>query len=102
MPHPFEAIITDSQRRAHRPEELSARSLSIWDELKEMIQSTPYTIDEWAEVAKKTGGTQGMFFAAHLEVIKSHLKFVEKRKKIERPRALHFNTIPPSRLVKKV
>jgi hypothetical protein len=102
MSEQVKAIITESKRRANRTEELFARSISIWEDLEGMIKSTPYTIDDWAEIAKKTEGVQGMFFAAHLEVIKSHLQFVKKRKILERPRVAHFNTIPPSRLIKKV
>ncbi|MFZ4115089.1 MAG: hypothetical protein ACOYK6_00020 [Chthoniobacterales bacterium] len=102
MSEQFKAIITESKRRANRTEELFARSISIWEDLEGLIKSTPYTIEDWTEIAKKTEGVKGMFFAAHLEVIKSHLQLAKKRKILERPRATHFNTIPPSRLIKKV
>ena len=95
-------VTYESKRRFNRTEELFARSLSIWNDLEEIIKSTPYTIDEWTEIAKKKEGADGVFFSAHLEVMKSHLASVKKRKHLEKPRFAHFNTIPPSRLIKKV
>lgn len=98
----FQDLIAESKRRAHRTEELFARSHSIWKELDEMIRSTSHTIDDWTEIAKKKEGAKGLFFSAHLEVIKMHLQFIKKRRPMERPLLIHFNKIPPSRLIKKV
>jgi hypothetical protein len=102
MSERFPDLIIESKRRAHRTEELFARSLSMWKELDEKIRATPHTIEDWTEIAKKTQGAKGIFFSAHLEVIQSHLHFVKKRHVTERPRPAHFNKIPPSRLIKKV
>ena len=102
MQEQIKAFIVESKRRANRTQELFARSFSIWEELDNIVKSTPYTLDDWIEIAKKTGGVKGMFFSAHLEVIKSHHDFAKTRKSLERPRIAHFNTIPPSRLIRKV
>jgi hypothetical protein len=102
MKEKIKSFILESKRSANRTQELFARSLSIWEELDAIIKSTPYSIDNWVEIAKKTEGAKGIFFSAHLEVIKSHHQLAKKRKKLEKPRASHLNTIPPSRLIKKV
>ena len=95
MSERFQDLIIESKRRAHRTEELFARSLSMWKELDERIRATPHTIEDWTEIAKKTQGAKGIFFSAHLH-------FVKKRQATERSRPAHFNKIPPSRLIKKV
>lgn len=95
-------LINEAKRRSNRTEELFARSISLWDDLEQIIKSTPYTLDEWTEIAKKREGIDGLFFSAHLQAMKAHLASVKNRKQVERPRYAHFNTIPPSRLIKRV
>ena len=102
MNEKIKSLILESKRRANRTKEIFARSLSIWEELDTIVKSTPYSLENWVEIAKNTEGAKGVFFSAHLEVIKSHHQFAKKRKVLEKPRAAHFNTIPPSRLIKKV
>lgn len=99
--HPSD-FIKEAKRRFNRTEELFARSISLWDDLERVIKSTPYTFDEWTEIAQKMEGPDGIFFSSYLQAMKNHLASVKKRKHLERARDAHFNTIPPSRLIKKV
>lgn len=92
----------ESKRSFARTEELFSKSISLWDDLEHLLQSSKYSIDEWIEVAKKAGGANAELFPAYLHAIKERLEHSKKRRSFERPRYACFNRISPLRLIKKV
>ncbi len=102
MPDFFPELVRDLKRKRARTEELFSRSISLWDDLANTIQLSRSSIDEWKKKAEKLEGFNGLFFPAHLEVMKQHLEKVKHRRVLERPYENQFMRISPSRLIKKV
>ncbi len=98
----FPEIALNLKRRKARTEELLSRSISLWDDLANTIQLSHSSIDEWKKKAEKLEGFNGLFFSAHLEVMKQHLEKAKDRRSQERPYENQFMRIPPSRLIKRV
>ncbi|MBX9742734.1 MAG: hypothetical protein K2W99_04265 [Chthoniobacterales bacterium] len=98
----FPELARDLKRKVARTQELFSRSISLWDDLENTVRLSNCSLDEWKKKAEKLEGINGVFYPAHLEVMKQHLERSKQRRVKEVPYSINLTKIPASRLIKKV
>lgn len=102
MPVCIPEVVRNLKRKVARTRELFSRSISLWDDLENTVRLSNCSLEEWKKKAEQLEGFQGVFYPAHLEVMKQHLERAKQRKSSEAPYSTNFTKIPASRLIKKV